>query len=113
MAPDPLLLRVADLLDPPCTPEVRSARAVIRRTVEHFHTCSTCVPNPGLLADLTALLGVVGDVDLDAAAVEIAVELDHRLTTDQVPPSTVALTCGDATPCSTFEPSPVIQEGSR
>ena len=91
------LLLAADRLDACPSAEVAAARQVIVRAVEHARTCATCLPDPRVVADLTALLGVDGDEQLDAAAVEIAVELDHRLTTHQVPPATGALTCGDST----------------
>jgi hypothetical protein len=91
------LLAAADRLDACPSAEVVAAREVIARAVEHARTCSTCLPDPRLIADLTALLGVDGDEQLDAAAVEIAVELDHRLTTHQVQPSSGFLTCGVST----------------
>ena len=91
------LLAAADRLDTCPSAEVVAAREVIVRAVEHARTCSTCLPNPRLIADLSALLGVDGDEQLDAAAVEIAVELNHRLTTHQV--QTSAGPRPAATPC--------------
>jgi hypothetical protein len=88
------LLAAADRLDACPSAEVVAAREVIVRAVEHARTCPTCLPAP-LVDDLTALLGVDGDEQLDAAAVEIAAELDHRLTTHQTQTSAGALTCGD------------------
>ena len=103
------LLAAADRLDACPSAEVVAAREVIVRAVEHARTCSTCLPDPRLVADLTALLGVDGDEQLDAAAVEIAVELDHRLTTHPMPSTTSALTCGDSVSYSVPSHDPTSQ----
>jgi len=74
--PDPLAL-AADLLDVARDPQVWAARSVILRTAEHADACSACSGlDAALLHEAADVLAVVVDAEIDAAAVELAHELE-------------------------------------
>ena len=73
--PDPLVL-AADRLDVARDPQVWAARSVILRTAEHAEACSACSGlDAALLHEAAGVLAVVVDAEIDAAAVELAHEL--------------------------------------
>lgn len=72
------LLVFADRLDCGRSPEIAAAREVVGRAAAHTRVCETCASFDGqhLIRDLPVVLDTVVDEQIDAAAIELAHELE-------------------------------------